>query len=790
MKKLFSLARVVNSLGCVSILSASQVLAQVPAGLDMNALQRAQANQQQPTGFEVNQPTALPRITEQPQPAIRSTGPVPLPGSPTAAPQNLTGDNRLPELKPLVPNEFQKFVFESSGQALQLYGVDFFKNSQGIGNPFAPISNTPVTADYPLGAGDEVLIRGWGSIDIDVRAIIDRNGLISIPRVGTVSLSGVKASEAQGVIRAAIAKNFKDFELNVTFGQLRSITVYVVGQARRPGTYNLSSLSTLVSGLFASGGPTADGSMRAVQLKRGNQLVTEFDLYAFLSQGNKTADAKLLDGDVIVIPPAYGHVALTGKVTTPAVYEIKNENEAIDQLLAVAGGLPVVADPRKAYLERITPGTSQPRRVEEFALDASGLKRTLKKGDVLNVISMVPEFANAVTLRGNVSQPQRLPFKEGMRIRDLIPSKESLISRASVARQNDALRMIDTKDDKQVSAESIDTLASRVGNLIDEVNLDYAVIERVDRADLSVKLIPFNLGRVLANASDPNNLIVQAGDIITVFSVNDVRVPLAKRRVYVRVEGEVTYPGVYQMTPGETLQTLLDKAGGLTKDAYLYGSEFYREEVKKSQAENLQRLLRRLEGETAGNVTQLTQSQGAAADPTGGLVKLQAAQAAQKQALERLRSLQPTGRIALDMPPDTANTISKVPPLRIQNSDRLVVPSKPDFVYVFGSVNTESALIYKPGKTVAEYLEQSGQASGADRDNVILVRVDGSALTSTGNWGNSVMRTVVMPGDTIVMPEKVDRETAWSAFTRNAKDLTQIFYNLGLGAAAIKTLRQ
>jgi hypothetical protein len=131
-----------------------------------------------------------------------------------------------------------------------------------------------------------------------------------------------------------------------------------------------------------------------------------------------------------------------------------------------------------------------------------------------------------------------------------------------------------------------------------------------------------------------------------------------------------------------------------------------------------------------------------------------------------------------------------VPALRLQNSDRLVVPSKPDFVYVFGSVNTESALIYKPGKTVAEYLDQSGQASGADRDNVILVRVDGSALTSTGNWGNSVMRTVVMPGDTIVMPEKVDRETAWSAFTRNAKDLTQIFYNLGLGAAAIKTLRQ
>ena len=775
-----------------------------------------------------------PATPEDTRPVIRSAVPISPAGVPGGLPgagagsaagpagggtDPLTGlprsasETRQAELKPLGPNEFQKFVFESSGLALPLFGMDFFANSTQAGNPgspanpFAPLINPPVTGDYPLGPGDEVLIRGWGSVDIEVRAVIDRNGFINIPRVGTVALAGVKAADAQRVIRAAIGKNFKDFELNVTFGQLRSITVYVVGQARRPGTYNLSSLSTLVSGLFASGGPSAEGSMRRIQLKRASQLVTEFDLYDFLSQGNKLADARLLDGDVIVIPPALGYVALTGKVSQPAVYEIKHASETLDQLLQLAGGLPVVADPRKAYLERITPGQSQPRSVEEFALDAQGLKRTLKKGDVLNVNSMVPEFVNAVTLRGSVSQPQRVPYVAGMRIRDLIPNKESLITRASVSRQNNALRSLNSvgdfgqqqapygqqqAGDSRATSLALATLAERMGDLIDEINLDYAVIERVNRSDLSVQLIPFNLGRVLANAQDPDNLLLSAGDIVTVFSANDVRLPYAKRRVHVRVEGEVVNPGVYQMAPGETLQNVLAKAGGLTKDAYLFGASFLREEVRKTQEENLQQLMRRLEAETASSLTQLSQSQGATSDTTGAATaqKLQAAQSAQRQALERLRSLRPTGRIALGLSPEVNASVAKVPSIRLQNKDQLVIPSKPDFVYVFGSVNTESALLHKPGRSVADYLEQSGLASGADRNNVILLRVDGSAITSSSAWGNNVMRAEVMPGDTIVMPEKVDRETAWSAFTRNTKDLTQIFFNLGLGAAALKTLRQ
>ncbi len=824
----------------------------------------------------------------------------------TADPQGpaASGANnvQLPVFEPLKPNAFQKFVLETSGHQLPLYGQSFFDNLQqsqrqqqstqapqnlptsGGSNPFVPIDSAPVSPDYPLGAGDQLVIRGWGSVDIDARVVIDRNGMVSIPRVGSVPLAGVKAGQAEGVLRNAIGKYYKDFQLSVTLGQLRSITVYVVGQARRPGSYMLSNVSTLASGLFASGGPNANGSMRKVQLKRAGQVVTEFDLYEFLSQGTNAKDAKLVDGDVIFIPPAAGYVALVGKVNTPAVFELKTEGETLDQLFALAGGLPVTADPRRASLERLSPSQSQPRSVQDFALDAQGLKTALKYGDLLTVQSISPELGNAVTLRGNVAQAIRLAWREGIRVRDLIPNRETLISRDSVRRQNEVLfdaaqrertqrdrEMVadDLLDDKEVNdrllkdprytsrfvpgltptarpttilqstpgaqgagvnvqagninptqqqalpdindlesyrdrrqtrlfsqqapiqvkdRNEVPSVAELIGNLYDEINWDYAVIERINRKDLSVSLVPFNLARVLNDARDPDNHLLQPGDVLTVFSATDMRVPISKRRIMVRVEGEVMQPGVYQAKPGETLSTVLQRAGGLTHDAYLYGSALYREDVRKSQTENLQKLMRRLESESAAQIAQLSQSLGASSDANLAQTRMLAAQQAQRQALERIRSVRPEGRIAMGLEPELYNYINKLPDIRLQNGDRFVVPSRPDFVYVYGAVNTESALIYKTGQTVKDYLGAAGMSLAADKDAVIVVRADGSALTSNGSWFGSISSVKLMPGDAIVVPDKVDMEASWSAAIRNTKDFTQIFYQLGLGAAGLKSL--
>lgn len=712
------------------------------------------------------------------------------------------------------PSEFQKFVAENTGKLLPIFGSEFFANTPST---FAPISNAPVPSDYPLGPGDELMIRGWGTIDIDYRATIDRNGTISIPTIGTVPLAGVRAGDAQSVIRAAVARLYKGVTVNVNFGQLRAITVYVVGQANRPGTYTVSSLSTLVTALFASGGPNANGSMRHVQVKRGGKVAAELDLYSFIAKGDKSADIKLLDGDTIYIPPAGGFVALTGKVNSPAVYELKNNSDTIESLLDFAGGLPVVADPRRAFLERIDPSRNHPRSVDEFALNAEGLKRPLKNGDVLNVVSITPDFSNAVVLRGNVDQPVRAPFTNGMRVSDLIPSREYLITRGSTHRQNAAVNDDDQDDSSAVSGtasgrnsltmrgqdrktnngvkrsgEQADTIASRIGGLIDQINWDYAVVERVNRTDLSVKLIPFNLGNVFSNPSGPDNIQLQPGDTVTIFSQDDVAVPMEKRQVFVRVEGEVNTPGVYQMTAGDTLQTLMAKAGGPTANAYLFGTAFYREEVRKEQEVNLQRAADRLEAQVrneqsteAANLRSMTPTDAAAA-----AAQFESERRLAEERVARFRRLQPTGRIAFGLDPND-RSFAHLPQVTLQNGDRLVVPSKPAFVHVFGAVNAEASPLWRPNSRVGDYLKLAGTTTDADVDNTFILRVDGTVVStdSQGWFFGKIGGVEVMPGDTIVVPEKLDKQTGWSKFVQGAREWTQIIANFGLGAAAVKTLR-
>lgn len=699
------------------------------------------------------------------------------------AQRTAASDSRVIKAKAPELSEFQKFVSDTTGTTLPIFGSAFFTNAPST---FSPVVNAPVVADYALGPGDELMIRGWGSIDIDYRATIDRNGMISIPTIGSVALAGVRAGDAEGVIRNAVARLYKGVTVNVNFGRLRSITVYVVGQASRPGTYNVSSLSTLVTALFASGGPNANGSMRHVQIKRGGKLAAELDLYSFIGKGDKSTDVKLQDGDTIYIPSAVGHIALVGKVNTPAIYELKSNSDTVSSLLDYAGGMPVVADPRRAFLERIDADRNQPRSVEQFALNADGLKRTLKDGDVLNVTSITPDFSNAVVLRGNVDQAVRAPFKPGMRISDLIPSRQYLMTRNSVKRQNAAVNV----GDESETNESAASIASRIGGLVDEINWDYAVVERINRANLSVSLVPFNLGNVFANPTGPDNVQLQPGDTVTIFSQLDVAVPMDKRRVVVRIEGEVNVPGVYQMTAGESLQSLLARAGGPTNNAYLFGTAFYREQVRRQQEANLEKVISRLESQSNSEQSRTVANVRSTVDAGVAEAQRQAAILVTTQAIARMRQLKPTGRIAFGLDPHD-KAFSRLPQLKLENGDRLVVPAQPEFVNIFGAVNAEASPLWRPNSRVIDYLKQAGMTTDADEENVFILRVDGSVVSrNSGSWfRGGFSSTEVMPGDSIVVPEKLDKETAWTKFTQGTREWAQIFANFGLGAAALKVLK-
>ncbi len=333
--------------------------------------------------------------------------------------------NREPRLPLDPPTEFQQMVANSIGKMLPIYGVNLFRNPPST---FAPLNAVPVTPDYVIGPGDELLIQVWGQVTLNGRYIVDRSGSIYIPQVGTVHVSGLSFAQMREFLKAQMARVFRNFDLNVNMGQLRSIQVFVVGQARRPGSYTISSLSTLTNALFATGGPTPQGSLRHIQLKRADRVVVDFDLYDLLLRGDKSKDEQLLPGDVIYIPPVGPEVAVSGSVNVPAIYELKSAgNTTVGDILELSAGLTNVASKETVRLERVD--ERRMRSIIEVSLDANGRATILRDGDLLELMAVTGQYKDAITLRGNVANPGRYTWKTGMRVRDLLPNKDALITR-------------------------------------------------------------------------------------------------------------------------------------------------------------------------------------------------------------------------------------------------------------------------------------------------------------------------------------------------------------------------
>lgn len=787
----------------------------------------------------------------------------------------------LQPLKPEAPSQFQRFVQETTGKLLPVFGASLFDNPQN----YAGDSAVAAPGEYLIGPGDEVRVQIWGAVDFTGTQTVDRNGLVTLPKIGTVNLSGVQVKDLEATLRKQVATVYTNVNVSASLGKLRGITVYVVGQARRPGTYNLTSLSTLVNAVFASGGPGVNGSMRRIELKRGGKTITTLDLYDFIAQGDKSKDAPLQPGDIITIPPVGPRMALTGATDHSAIYELK-PGTSVQEVLSIGGGVPTLASAQKAQLERIdTAQAGTPRRVQDLTLDPQGLAQPLRDGDVLTLLPMSPAFGNAVTLQGAVAQPLRHAWFAGMRVSDLIPSREALISRDFYTRRNQlvqnriaslraqgytaeqiqALQRTESlpedisltselisrnpyfgqvnqgtplqqgqsslaianiggnKSAGQIAPDQSTTVQSanspymteqelqaqreqrlklarnpveRVRGFAEQINWEYAVIQRLNKAELKTELIPFNLAKAVIDKDPAHNLELQPDDVITVMSSADLRLPVQRQNRLVRVEGEVAAPGVYQALPGETLPQLLKRIGGLTLQAYVYGTEFTRETVRKQQQDNLDQLIRRLE----------TQMQSAGATVVANLTgdRLSQAQALQRQQqdqmkaqIDRLRAMRSKGRVALELNPGAiaqaqaqAKALDVLPNVPLEDGDSILVPSTPAFVSAVGSVNNENVFIYTPGKTVGDIINAAGLAEDADIKQAFVARADGSLISrSASGWFSSFEGTKVMPGDTVVVPALVDRESKYNFIVRGLRDWTQIFSNLGIGAAAIRTLR-
>ncbi|HVP55520.1 MAG TPA: SLBB domain-containing protein [Candidatus Eisenbacteria bacterium] len=667
--------------------------------------------------------------------------------------------------------DFQQLVAQSLGYVLPIYGANLF---QGAPTTFAPVDRIPVTSNYVIGPGDELLIRAWGQIDLDIHARVDRNGTIFIPKVGQLNVSGLRFEQLQGFLASQIGRIYQNFDLTVTLGDLRSIDIYVVGQASQPGRYTVSSLSTLANAIFASGGPSPAGSMRRIQLKRGARVVTEFDLYDLLISGDKSHDALLQPEDVIYYPPVGPQAGVGGQVKNPAIFELKGDT-TLANLFTLAGGLTNTAYGGKVFIEEILNRNS--RRVAEVSLDAAGMARPVKDGDLVNVIPLSPKFENAVTLRGNVASPGRYPWREGMRISDLIPSRQFLVTREYWKQQNQMSL------ESQIAGAKPSGALNDVRRTVPDINWDYAVVQRMDPQDLSTRLIPFNLGLAILERDNANNVVLQPGDIVTIFSQSDLRVPDLKQTKFVRLTGEIVAAGVYRVKPGQGLRDLVREAGGLTPSAYLYGAQFSRESVRAEQRRRLDQMVAESERDLNRRSAQLITTSTTQAELASARANLEVVRAN----LDILRRIQPDGRIVLNLHPDDT-TIDAIPDLTLEDGDQFHIPSVPATVTVIGDVYNQGSFLRAPGKTVSSYLRNSGGPTReADKGRIFVVRANGGVVNKDASstfWSGGFDGMVLMPGDAIIVPEQTDK----GSFVRGLKDWSTILFNFGLAAAAIKVL--
>ena len=669
-------------------------------------------------------------------------------------------------------NDFQKYLCRSAGVAVPVFGQRMFTEA---GSLFAPQEAMPVGPEYVLNVGDEFTLRTWGQLDSELTLTVDRSGQVFIPQVGNISLVGVPFGSLKQYLAQEIGRVYRNFDLAVTMGKLRSVQVFVMGYAQKPGSYNLGSMSTLVNALFAASGPSEAGSMRHIQLKRGNKVVSDLDLYDLLLKGDKSADLLLHSGDVIYIPAVGPQVAIHGSVRVPAIYEL-NSKETLKDLIDLAGGPRQLAQNGTVSVERVV--EQKGRVVESMPLQKTA-SFTLRGGDVAQLYEISSRVDNVVSLRGNVAQPLRQAWHQGMKISDLITDRNML--------QLPGYWENKTRGDTG-SVANQDSVVGKTARSIradaNEINWDYAMIERVNPADMSTRLVSFNLAKALAK--DPaNDLTLASGDIINIFSKGDIAINSSKRTRFVRLDGEVAAPGFYEVKEGETLRDLVQRIGGLNSSAYLFGAEFDRESVRAKQQAELEKyadeLIQSANRQAADLATNALSTESAIG------AKIQSSET--QQLASKLKSLRATGRIVLNLKPED-KTLQALPALALEDGDRLFVPHMPDTIGVLGSIfSRNNAYLYQRGKEIQDYLRQAGGPTDqAEEGSIHVIRADGSVISARQKstlafWG-SFESTAALPGDTIVVPEKIDR----TSFTKNLMDWTQILSNFGLGAAGIKSL--
>ncbi len=772
------------------------------------------------------------------------------------------------------------------------FGYELFS---GTPNTFAPATDIPVPSDYVIGPGDNVRVQLFGNQNETFTLLVSRDGTINFPKLGPISTNGLRFDELQSMLEKRVGKEMIGTTASVTLGRLRSVRVFVLGDVSNPGSYTVSSLSTMTHALFISGGVSLVGSLRRVQLKRNGVVIRNLDLYRFLLGGDSSNDLRLQPGDVVFVPPVGSRVTVDGEVKRPAIYELNGE-QTLGDALALAGGRLASSDQTYVEIQRVS--AKAERTVLNFDIaKPADLAAAIRDGDVVRVRKVSKQIANEIRVTGYVKYPGTYPWTDNRDLRTVLEQAGVLVSDAQaeiylplgaiertnsvtgireflsfnvattlagsgppvVLAPNDLVMVFGRQDIAYLSSYDVEAVLSgkrvtatsyercpALTELRGIVNSQRAVrfLRTLSSENVRIveskrpravcpdifqevpRVLPYLLDKsvgVYGEALRPGvypvadgttlGLLVQAAAGVTSesdarnveyvsyldslsegrsryqtlnlsdaatlnrnISAGDI---LNLRPVYldqeigsVRLLGEVRFPGTYGVVRGETMSQVLQRAGGLTENAYPYGAVFTRVNARKAEAISFKRAATDLQEAVVTVVTSGTIGTDVAATATflEGVIR-------------RLENAEPVGRVVVQADP----AVLRVRPEQnvvLEPGDALLIPKRPSSVTVAGQVLNPGSQIFASGRSPTDYVEQAGgYGQAADKKRAFIIFPDGSAKPlKLSGW--NFEKQDVPPGSLIIVP----RNAAPLNKLLLSERLLSIFSNLAISAAALVTI--
>ncbi len=708
---------------------------------------------------------------------------------------------------------YQQQYASTLTEAIQQYGYDIFKSSTDAISKLAVPSD-----DYLIGPGDILRIRFWGSgKDGAFVAPVSREGTIDVPQIGIMRITGTPLGRLEEVIRNEAEKYVQGINISVSLEELRSIEIYVVGEVSQPGLHLVPPFSSVINGLIAGDGVKKSGSLRTIKLFRGGSLLQVVDLYSLLLHGSREGDVILQDGDVLFVPRLGPTAAVAGATIQPAIYELTTESSVAD-LLELAGGILPQSYKDRVYLRRFDNNQQFVVLDIERRTSRSDLAAIpIQNGDLLELQYFGSLRPKVVKLEGNVWFPDVFSYRPHLKLSDIL-TDVSLLKPNSIT--DFALLY---RYDPQTTRYGVERfpLSELLNGKYDADLNPYDKIQILSRDDYNIK----EPVKIMGSVWRPDDYVyspgLTLGDLLSLaggfkFDADQQRIDLSRQiitngavttehftlhgetdasfklqpydYIYVRmikdaasfksvsITGEIKYPGVYRIKDGERLSDLIERAGGYTDKVYFYGAYFISQKAKEIQQISVDRMIDDLEMRAQ---TVLAEQAQLSEDKQ----VISAQQLAIKNLVNRLRQVKATGRMSITLGP-LASLKDTVFDIELQEGDSLHIPQRPSFVSVVGSVYISKSYMYKTTMTIGDYLQiAGGPTKTADKKAIYVVKANGEILAAAQSRGifKNFEDTTLMPGDTIVVPEDLDRVPTIKVI----KDVADIVFKIATTAGII-----